>query len=101
MDQREGKIGRRRMLLAPLAVGCAAGVAALGGCGLPGIGSSPTQAPIIVIASPTPQAGGPQPTAGGVQPSPPAAQPSFHTPFVARPPVPSQIPPPTNSATIR
>jgi NitT/TauT family transport system substrate-binding protein len=48
---------------------------ALGGCGLPGISSSPTQAPIIVIASPTPQAGGTQPTAAAGQPTA-AAQPS-------------------------
>jgi NitT/TauT family transport system substrate-binding protein len=42
----------------------------LGGCGLPGL-STPTQAPIIVIASPTPQGNVAQPTA----PSQPSAPP--------------------------
>src|SRR5262245_58445249 len=42
----------------------------LAGCGLPGL-SSPTQAPIIVIASPTPGGNAAQPTSV-VQPSPPS-----------------------------
>ncbi len=55
----------------------------LGGCGLPGQ-SAATPAPIIVIASPTPQAGGPSPSAPAsatIAPQPPvsatnAAQPT-------------------------
>src|SRR6266542_2456460 len=59
---------------------------ALGGCGLPGL-SSPTQAPIIVIASPTPAGNAAQPTSAarptapvqGPAPTVPAGSPSKGT----------------------
>jgi len=67
---------------------------ALGGCGLPGL-SSPTQAPIIVIASPTPAGNAAQPTASPQATS--AAQPtaSPQATSAAQPTAPVQGPAPT------
>src|SRR6266511_5342630 len=67
---------------------------ALGGCGLPGL-SSPTQAPLIVIASPTPAGNAAQPTASPQATS--AAQPtaSPQATSAAQPTAPVQGPAPT------